>query len=387
MKTYITYPTNPTSESLFLLSDEDNFKNSKKILSLDELGFITNKDILIYLIPSSLVSSYKFDSNEKLSLQNNMANFISEVDTQIVNDVSDNEFFIFKNNGFVINKELIKNLNNSLSNLKCKVFVMPDYFINFQEGIDSITEFNDRFVFSFDNGTGTSINEDAIEQYIEIIKNNNPNYNPNIFSKDKSLEKLFKDNQKKEKFTLKNLIDNEFKNLPNFFKFDFSFKRIFKRLDFSKNEVYLCLTLLFLIITLPNLLIYQNNKNTNIYESETFNIFKKIDKNIKRVVSPTNQIDQLIQQIPINLNSTNLINKEKFNNLDFVISLGDKFIDNVEINFNDNIAVLSLDETPKLQYNLIKNISTRFDISIIDEDIRSTPNTVSGKVKIRFNDE
>tara|TARA_Y100000992_G_C21264755_1_gene493347 strand:+ start:676 stop:1839 length:1164 start_codon:yes stop_codon:yes gene_type:complete len=387
MKTYITYPTNPTSESLFLLSDEDNFKNSKKILSLDELGFITNKDILIYLIPSSLVSSYKFDSNEKLSLQNNMANFISEVDTQIVNDVSDNEFFIFKNNGFVINKELIKNLNNSLSNLKCKVFVMPDYFINFQEGIDSITEFNDRFVFSFDNGTGTSINEDAIEQYIEIIKNNNPNYNPNIFSKDKSLEKLFKDNQKKERFTLKNLIDNEFKNLPNFFKFDFSFKRIFKRLDFSKNEVYLCLTLLFLIITLPNLLIYQNNKNTNIYESETFNIFKKIDKNIKRVVSPTNQIDQLIQQIPINLNSTNLINKEKFNNLDFVISLGDKFIDNVEINFNDNIAVLSLDETPKLQYNLIKNISTRFDISIIDEDIRSTPNTVSGKVKIRFNDE
>jgi len=208
-----------------------------------------------------------------------------------------------------------------------------------------------------------------------------------IFSKDKSLEKLFKDNQKKEKFTLKNLIDNEFKNLPNFFKFDFSFKRIFKRLDFSKNEVYLCLTLLFLIITLPNLLIYQNNKNTNIYESETFNIFKKIDKNIKRVVSPTNQIDQLIQQIPINLNSTNLINKEKFNNLDFVISLGDKFIDNVEINFNDNIAVLSLDETPKLQYNLIKNISTRFDISIIDEDIRLTPNTVSGKVKIRFNDE
>ena len=387
MKTYITYPTNPTSESLFLLSDEDNFKNSKKILSLDELGFITNKDILIYLIPSSLVSSYKFDSNEKLSLQNNMANFISEVDTQIVNDVSDNEFFIFKNIGFVINKELIKNLNNSLSNLKCKVFVMPDYFINFQEGIDSITEFNDRFVFVFDNGTGTSINEDAIEQYIEIIKNNNPNYNPDIFSKDKSLEKLFKDNQKKEKFTLKNLIDNEFKNLPNFFKFDFSFKRIFKRLDFSKNEVYLCLTLLFLIITLPNLLIYQNNKNTNIYESETFNIFKKIDKNIKRVVSPTNQIDQLIQQIPINLNSTNLINKEKFNNLDFVISLGDKFIDNVEINFNDNIAVLSLDETPTLQYYLIKNISTRFDISIIDEDIRSTPNTVSGKVKIRFNDE
>ena len=387
MKTYITYPTNPTSESLFLLSDEDNFKNSKKILSLDELGFITNKDILIYLIPSSLVSSYKFDSNEKLSLQNNMANFISEVDTQIVNDVSDNEFFIFKNNGFVINKELIKNLNNSLSNLKCKVFVMPDYFINFKEGIDSITEFNDRFVFAFDNGTGTSINEDAIEQYIEIIKNNNPNYNPDIFSKDKLLEKLFKDNQKKEKFTLKNLIDNEFKNLPNFFKFDFSFKRIFKRLDFSKNEVYLCLTLLFLIITLPNLLIYQNNKNTNIYESEIFNIFKKIDKNIKRVVSPTNQIDQLIQQIPINLNSTNLINKEKFNNLDFVISLGDKFIDNVEINFNDNIAVLSLDETPKLQYNLIKNISTRFDISIIDEDIRLTPNTVSGKVKIRFNDE
>ena len=42
-----------------------------------------------------------------------------------------------------------------------------------------------------------------------------------------------------------------------------------------------------------------NNKQINIYESETFNIFKTIDKNTKKVVTPKIQMDQLVEQISV----------------------------------------------------------------------------------------
>ena len=64
-------------------------------------------------------------------------------------------------------------------------------------------------------------------------------------------------------------------------------------------ELYLCTFLIFCSLSLPYLFLYQNNKQISIYESETFNIFKAIDKNTNRVVTPKIQIDQLINQISI----------------------------------------------------------------------------------------
>ena len=80
-----------------------------------------------------------------------------------------------------------------------------------------------------------------------------------------------------------------------------------------------------------------------------------------------------------------LNNKESnFKNLDFLITIGDKFIDGVEINFKTNSATLTIKDMPQMQYNLIRGIANRFNISILDENISSLNKLNSGSIKIKF---
>ena len=386
MSTYITYPTDATLKNLSFCKSNDKYKKIYKTSDLHEFNSLSHKDILIYLIPSSLVSSYKFEKNPKTSNQNNIANFISDIDTDIVSEVSDNEFFVFDNHGFVIDKSIYKKLNGILNSLKCKVILIPDYFINHNKDSDHITEFNDSYLFSFSDGTGSSVDSGSIDQYIDVIKESNPDFSPFLFlQKDNSVECL-KDYENKNKFSLNDFANNNFLELPNLYKFNFSLRNIYSKLNFSKSELYLCLGLIAASILLPYFLIAQNNKYTNIYELETFNIFKKIDKNTKRVVTPRIQIDQLINQIPSSFQSQTL-NESKFDNLDFMTAIGEKFISEVNINFSTNIAIITIKEIPQTQYKLIKNISDRFNISVLKEDVQISDNTISGKISIKLDDE
>ena len=386
MSTYITYPTDATLKNLSFCKSNDKYKKIYKTSDLHEFNSLSHKDILIYLIPSSLVSSYKFEKNPKTSNQNNIANFISDIDTDIVSEVSDNEFFVFDNHGFVIDKSIYKKLNGILNSLKCKVILIPDYFINHNKDSDHITEFNDSYLFSFSDGTGSSVDSSSIDQYIDVIKESNPDFSPFLYlQKDNSVECL-KDYENKNKFSLNDFANNNFLELPNLYKFNFSLRNIYSKLNFSKSELYLCLGLIAASILLPYFLIAQNNKYTNIYELETFNIFKKIDKNTKRVVTPRIQIDQLINQIPSSFQSQTL-NESKFDNLDFMTAIGEKFISEVNINFSTNIAIITIKEIPQTQYKIIKNISDRFNISVLKEDVQISDNTISGKISIKLDDE
>ena len=386
MSTYITYPTDATLKNLSFCKSNDKYKKIYKTSDLHEFNSLSHKDILIYLIPSSLVSSYKFEKNPKTSNQNNIANFISDIDTDIVSEVSDNEFFVFDNHGFVIDKSIYKKLNGILNSLKCKVILIPDYFINHNKDSDHITEFNDSYLFSFSDGTGSSVDSSSIDQYIDVIKESNPDFSPFLFlQKDNSVECL-KDYENKNKFSLNDFVNNNFLELPNLYKFNFSLRNIYSKLNFSKSELYLCLGLIAASILLPYFLIAQNNKYINIYELETFNIFKKIDKNTKRVVTPRIQIDQLINQIPSSFQSQTL-NESKFDNLDFMTAIGEKFISEVNINFSTNIAIITIKEIPQTQYKLIKNISDRFNISVLKEDVQISDDTISGKISIKLDDE
>ena len=386
MSTYITYPTDATLKNLSFCKSNDKYKKIYKTSDLHEFNSLSHKDILIYLIPSSLVSSYKFEKNPKTSNQNNIANFISDIDTDIVSEVSDNEFFVFDNHGFVIDKSIYKKLNGILNSLKCKVILIPDYFINHNKDSDHITEFNDSYLFSFSDGTGSSVDSSSIDQYIDVIKESNPDFSPFLYlQKDNSVECL-KDYENKNKFSLNDFANNNFLELPNLYKFNFSLRNIYSKLNFSKSELYLCLGLIAASILLPYFLIAQNNKYTNIYELETFNIFKKIDKNTKRVVTPRIQIDQLINQIPSSFQSQTL-NESKFDNLDFMTAIGEKFISEVNINFSTNIAIITIKEIPQTQYKIIKNISDRFNISVLKEDVQISDNTISGKISIKLDDK
>ena len=385
MNTIVAYPDNLSFSNGKYHHSSDNYKQTNTFSNLNEFDSLSQKDTLIYLVPSSIISSYVFENNQKLSKQNNLANFISDIDSFIVDDISKNEFFIFNENSFVINKTLYEELNTMLNTLNCKILVLPDYFLNRQFGKDTITEFNNKFLFSFKNGTGSSIEHDSLNQYIETVKINYPDFDPIIYC-DSDVKDL-KTFKIRKKFNISDFVKNKNDKEPNLFKFEVSIKNIFNKLNFTRMELYLCTFLIFCSLSLPYLFVSQNNKQISIYESETFNIFKAIDKNTNRVVTPKIQIDQLINQISLTPLAEIDNPISNFSNLNFLVSLGENYLKSVDIDFNSNEAVLSLEGLPEIQYRLIKNTVGSLNVEIISENVASNENLISGEIKIGFYNE
>ena len=385
MNTIVAYPDNLSFSNGKYHHSSDNYKQTNTFSNLNEFDALSQKDTLVYLVPSSIISSYVFENNQNLSKQNNLANFISDIDSFIVDDISKNEFFIFNENSFVINKTLYEELNTMLNTLNCKILVLPDYFLNRQSGKDTITEFNKKFLFSFKNGTGSSIEHDSLNQYIETVKINYPDFDPIIYC-DSDVKDL-KTFKIRKKFNISDFVKNKNDKEPNLFKFEVSIKNIFNKLNFTRMELYLCTFLIFCSLSLPYLFVSQNNKQISIYESETFNIFKAIDKNTNRVVTPKIQIDQLINQISLTPLAEIDNPISNFSNLNFLVSLGENYLKSVDIDFNSNEAVLSLEGLPEIQYRLIKNTVGSLNVEIISENVASNENLISGEIKIGFYNE
>ena len=385
MNTIVAYPDNLSFSNGKYHHSSDNYKQTNTFSNLNEFDSLSQKDTLIYFVPSSIISSYVFENNQNLSKQNNLANFISDIDSFIVDDISKNEFFIFNENSFVINKTLYEELNTMLNTLNCKILVLPDYFLNRQLGKDTITEFNNKFLFSFKNGTGSSIEHDSLNQYIETVKINYPDFDPIIYC-DSDVKDL-KTFKIRKKFNISDFVKNKNDKEPNLFKFEVSIKNIFNKLNFTRMELYLCTFLIFCSLSLPYLFVSQNNKQISIYESETFNIFKAIDKNTNRVVTPKIQIDQLINQISLTPLAEIDNPISNFTNLNFLVSLGENYLKSVDIDFNSNEAVLSLEGLPEIQYRLIKNTVGSLNVEIISENVASNENLISGEIKIGFYNE
>ena len=105
--------------------------------------------------------------------------------------VSNNDYFLHNNAAYVVDKFFLKDLNTSLSELNTNIYVLPEYLINAVEGNDVITEFEGRFMISYSNKTGFALDHNSLSQYIEIVLNKNPNFNPLIFSTNKDLLNRF----------------------------------------------------------------------------------------------------------------------------------------------------------------------------------------------------
>ena len=383
MKTYILFPDNLELETHSLLSSDDNFLKATNDISLNKLDFLESKDKLIYLLPSTLVSSHTFIQNEKLSHSNNLANFISEVDTDLANDVSENSFFIFDENGFVINKNILDEINSYLSKLKSKSIVIPDYFINQTPDLDTISQFNDKFIFAYKDGTGSSIELNQIEYYLTVIRNVIPDFNPTIYGTSEDIKKLFQDSDSHPEISYKNFVEKNFDKLPNFFKFKPSLKNITAKLDITKNEIFAFVASCIIIFSTPLVLINNNNKTAKDYENATFSVFKKIDNNIKRIVAPRNQIDEILKQLP-NVNTEVNTRTLAVKNLDFLVSMGDKYLESVNLDIDQNEADILFSNMPEAQFKIIKGLSKNFDLAILNEDVVMLDNKVSGEIKLGF---
>ncbi len=379
MNFYIAHILDSSLDKINLYNVTDK-NSSKKILnSISDLEKINDAESLLVLLPSSEVTSYEFKKNESLSEQINIANFISDVDTNFIDSVSDNEYFLNNNAAYVVNKSFLTNLNQYLSNLSFKVYVAPEYLINSDKSSDVISEINNKFIFSYKNNSGFSVTKGNLKQYLDIVINYNPDYEPKIFSSNEELKKRFKSDNKNYEFNFTDVNKDVVSSLPNFFKINMSLGFIIKKMKFSSMQLAAtALTLLFLIVS-PNYLIQKNIQNTKSYNQAILKIFNAISPDINRVVAPKNQIDQILKNTPVENQAT-----IDLPNLDLFFKYGEKYISDISIDVTNSSAKVKISSMPSLQFNILKTGVEKLNISILDSSLEIKDGSVSGVLTLRY---
>ena len=382
MSQYIAHILNNNADSINVYEQTNPKSSMFNISSLAELNILNESDSLLVLIPSSTVTSYEFEENKSLSKQINIANFISEVDSSFADPVSNNDYFLHNNAAYVVDKFFLKDLNTSLSELNTNIYVLPEYLINAVEGNDVITEFEGRFMISYSNKTGFASDYNSLSQYIEIVLNKNPNFNPLIFSTNKDLLNRFGKKVINKSFDISSINLSDINTLPNFFKLQISLRLFSNKMNLSKIQIALSLLALFIVMAGPKYLIYENNTNAKIYSSSTFSIFKAIDKDVNRVIAPKSQIDQILEQLPeSNFSSVELPDLEIF------LKYGSKYISDISIDVNTSVVSIKINSMPDFQFNILKNNAERFNIEIINDDLNSIDGFINGILKVGYNNE
>ena len=357
-----------------------NKNESKKILnSITQLDEINDAEFLLVLIPASEVTSYEFIQNNSLSEQINIANFISEIDSNFIDAVSDNEYFLYEGAGYVVNKSFLLNLNQHLSNLNYKVCVCPEYLINSLEDSDSITQIDNKFMFAYKNKCGFSISDKNLNQYLELVVNDKPNYEPTIYSSNIDLNNKFKSENQNKDFAFQDVDIAKIKSLPNFFKINLSLNLVIKKMNFSKAQLMTSiLAVLFLILT-PNYLVYKNKQDTQVYVNATFNIFSSLSKDINRVVAPRNQIDQILENVPMR-NTSDI----ELPNLELFFKYGEKYISDITVDVTDSSAKVKINSMPSFQFNILKTGAEKLNITISEQNIETTDGNINGILNLKY---
>jgi hypothetical protein len=382
MSLYIAHVQDDSFESIRLYNCHEADKAVVSVNGIKGIKGLSDDDDLIFLLPSNLVTSYKFIKNKDISTQVNLANFISEIDSKLVGQVSDNEYIFHDKNVFVIDKKTLVEINTSLSTINASIFLIPEYFANPISGLDSITQLNTKLLFHYSDGTGFGIDEYFLDQYLDIVFNNKPDYEPTIFASNKILSDRFKNSTPFEDFSFSSFSKVDLKNLPNLFKQQISFELLKNKLSFSKLQAAACIASSIVLFSAPSFLIYKNNSDALIYTSATYNIFKSINKDIKKVVAPKAQIDELVKGVP-----KGAVSNIQLPNLDIFYTLGSKYLTKSSINLETSVASIAIDSMPEIQFRLIQGASSQFNIYIIDKDIASINGFVSGVIELRLPNE
>ena len=382
MNTYIANFIDSSCTSLDLYSYKNGIISSDSFADIEELKTFDDSCLLIVLIPSLLITSYKNSKNLGLSEDINLANFISDIDDKLVDQVSHNEFLFHDKNAFIINKTLLETLNKALTQLDTNIILMPEYsFFNHKDNHDVIFEINNRFIFSNSDGTGTSLSRDTLEQYCQVISDLKDGYSPLIYSDDNFLKEKYP-NSSFITSGLESFFNQDFSKFPNFYNFYFSYQSVKTKFNFSTTQLIITLTGLFTLLFIPSMLINNNNNDALAYKEATFDIFTAINKDIKKVVRPRAQIDSIMSQVALDKK-----NNVELPSLNFLDQIGDEYLDRIYIDFNNSKVLIDISEMPLIQYNLIKNISQQFSVDILNEEIMTANNIISGSITVSLLNE
>jgi hypothetical protein len=366
---------------------EDTFQ-SKKQFHIDDISkYISSDSEIFYFIPSSKISSIKIDPTKDDTDETIRARLLSDMDDFIVNDISENEIFIHRNSkldlAIVINKSYLISLTKKLRSTGSKIFICPEHMLSFLKDEASIFQIADRIIFSLSAGEGFSQNELNLDDYVNLLKQERKNFLPKLYINNSTLVKNFKDSEIKDISleTLHLLFIKERSFLPNLYRSGFHLDYWIKRYQINKLDLALAIAATSLLVIYPISSTFLNNSYADEYKNETISIFKKINPNIKRVVNPRRQIDEI-------LNSYNLeqASNLSISGLDSIKRLDIPEITKLYMDINKSEAQLTLSGLGSNQYQFLINLLPQANLNLITEDVKTSNGKVSGLITIGLSD-
>lgn len=362
----------------------DNIFQSKKLLHLDDISSHIGSDSeIFYFIPSSKISSVKLDISADDTDEAVRARLLSEMDDFIVSDISENEIFIHRNSklnlAILIDKSYLISITEKLRSTGSKIYIYPEHMLSFLKDESSIFKVSDRIIFSFSAGEGFSQNEINLDDYIKLVKKERENFLPKIYLSNNILAENFK-NSEIEDVSLESLhlvFIKEHSFLPNLYRGGFHLDYWIKRYQINKLDLALAIAAMSLLVIYPISSTFLNNSYADEYKTETVSLFKKINPNIKKVVNPRRQIDEI-------LNSYSLEQASNLNisGLDSIKRLDIAEITKLYMDIDKSEAQLTLSGLGSTQYQFLINLLPQANLTLIKEDIKTSEGQVSGLIII-----
>ena len=367
MKQYII-STNFSSMKLNLVCFEGNTKIKEEEISLSDLkNNIDAASIIYFLLDSSKISTFNFKKEESENKEKYEARFFADKEDFLVNDISNQKFFCFSENNndlvFLIDKQYYENIQNELSKLNNRIFLIPEYFLLSGTDIDVSVNTKNKLLIKLSDGRGFSIPKEQSDSFLESIAIDD------LEEKSLDLEDL------QEQF----LASND--STINFFKFRVTLANVLNRLMITQRDV-LALSAIFLImVSFP--FIQKNILQSQIddYKKETLMIFKTLNPSFNRVINARAQIDQLLEN-----QQTQSIERYNFDNSYFryIDRFNLDYVKSTQIVIETQQLVIEIDDMPASQFNLAKSLFTNFGVVLINEEINENGNKVSGKLTFRY---
>ena len=386
MNRYLLHNLTNSHAEIELFHYVDNIFQSKKQLNIDDISdHISADSETFYFIPSSKIASVALDASQKDNDEATRAKLLSEMDDFIVSDISENEIFIHRNSklnlAILIDKSYLESITKKLRATGSKIHIYPEHMLSFLKNESSIFQIADRFIFSFPSGEGFSQDVTHLEDYLNLVNKEREDFLPKIFLDNKILTNNFKDSEI-ENVSIESLhlnLINQHSLLPNLYLGGFHLDYWIKRYQINKLDLALAIAAISLLVIYPISSTFLNNSYAEEYKTETVSLFKKINPNIKRVVNPRRQIDEILNSYDLE-QASNL----SISGLESIKRLDIPEITKLYMDINRSEAQITLSGLGSNQYKFLTNLMPQANLILIKEDIETNDGEVSGIILVGF---
>ena len=176
-------------------------------------------------------------------------------------------------------------------------------------------------------------------------------------------------------------MNNKNPKLPNIFQRKLSMKSIYKRFELSSSQLVILMILTLGIISLPIINLSIMDYQEKEYRQKINQTFKSLSPNMRRVINPKAQMDELL------INKAPVSNNFELNGLNYLKALDIEGISRSSIDFEEATIELEFNDIGQIKYSLIERLIEEFRLSIVKNEIVVLDSKVSGILKLEYPNE